>query len=229
MTAKNSPKSAPSPRWERKAEDRPEDLFVAAMKVFSDRGYRATRLEEVAQEAGVSKGTIYRYFRNKEELLEKTLEHRRRNMLPAFEAALAEFQGSSADKLRYFMDRCWQKCMSPDWGNFHRLIYGEIAHELPDLFEKWARQSLLRAWAMIEGIVREGQASGEFREDVDVKAFARFLYSGLSHQALLRTHMRFDVFDPMERDRIFVTTIDLALRGLRPEAAPEFPSAGKQS
>src|SRR4051794_16119653 len=67
---------ANKPKWERKAEERPGDLLQAALDVFSRHGYRATRLEAVAEEAGVSKGTIYRYFRNKEDLLERALEDR---------------------------------------------------------------------------------------------------------------------------------------------------------
>jgi AcrR family transcriptional regulator len=220
---------ASAPRWERKAEERPEALFEAALRVFSARGYRATRLEEVAEAAGVSKGTIYRYFRNKEDLIEKTLDHRRKHMIPAVEAALAAFEGTSAEKLRFFLDRCWHKCMTSEWGSFHRLIFGEIAHELPALFEKWARQSVVgAAWRILEGILREGQKRGEFRADADVKSVARFLYSGLSHQAMLRAHMGFDKFDPMAHDRILATSFDLTLRGLRPEA-PTRPSAGKKS
>ena len=90
IPSKVSPSKAPAPRWERKAEERPEALFEAAITVFSDRGYRATRLEEVAEAAGVSKGTVYRYFLNKEDLLEKALDHRR-NLGRAQEALFGLF------------------------------------------------------------------------------------------------------------------------------------------
>jgi AcrR family transcriptional regulator len=49
-------------RWERRPDARPQELLDAALSVFAERGYRNTRLEEVAEAAGVTKGTIYHYF-----------------------------------------------------------------------------------------------------------------------------------------------------------------------
>src|SRR5215510_13262218 len=56
------------PRWRRRPEKRPEEILDAAMRVFSRRGLHKTNLEEVAREAGISKGTIYLYFKSKEDL-----------------------------------------------------------------------------------------------------------------------------------------------------------------
>lgn len=202
------------PRWERKAGERPEALFHAALQAFAQHGYRATRLEDVAAEAGVSKGTVYRYFRGKDDLLEKSLEHRRKLLFSATAAALEEFRGSAASKLEFFLGRAWSKCHDENWGRFHKLMYGEIAHELPDLFASWARQGQVRAWKLLEGIIRAGQRAGEFRADADARAIARLLYSGLTHQALLRSHLGFARFDPLPPDSIFKSSLELALRGL---------------
>jgi len=56
------------PRWERRKDARPQELLAAALNQFVERGYAGTRLEDVAKSAGVSKGTLYLYFANKEEL-----------------------------------------------------------------------------------------------------------------------------------------------------------------
>lgn len=58
----------PKPRWERRKDARPQELLDAALALFVERGYAATRLDDVAARAGVSKGTLYLYFENKEEL-----------------------------------------------------------------------------------------------------------------------------------------------------------------
>ena len=58
------------PKWKRRKEARPGEIVAAALKVFGARGYAASRLEEVAAEAGVSKAAVYRYFANKEALFE---------------------------------------------------------------------------------------------------------------------------------------------------------------
>src|SRR6478752_5108877 len=56
------------PRWRRLPEERPKQILDAALAVFAERGLAAARLEDIAKLAGVSKGTIYLYFANKEEL-----------------------------------------------------------------------------------------------------------------------------------------------------------------
>src|SRR5260370_40637529 len=56
------------PRWRRRKNARPEEITSAALEVFADRGFAATKLEDVARRAGVTKGTIYLYFENKEAL-----------------------------------------------------------------------------------------------------------------------------------------------------------------
>ena len=56
------------PRWRRRPEDRPHQLIDAALDVFSEYGYSAAKLDDIAHRAGVSKGTIYLYFASKEEL-----------------------------------------------------------------------------------------------------------------------------------------------------------------
>ena len=71
--------SAKEPRWERRKQDRPQELLAAALELFVERGYAATRLEDVATRAGVSKGTLYLYFDGKESLFKSVV---RTNVLP---------------------------------------------------------------------------------------------------------------------------------------------------
>ena len=54
------------PRWERRKDARPQEVLAAALDIFVERGYAATRLDDVAARAGVSKGTLYLYFENKD-------------------------------------------------------------------------------------------------------------------------------------------------------------------
>src|SRR2546426_881401 len=56
------------PRWQRRKAARPAEIVTAALDVFVERGFAAARLEEVARRAGVTKGTVYLYFKNKEAL-----------------------------------------------------------------------------------------------------------------------------------------------------------------
>src|SRR5450631_587293 len=66
MTAMSLP--APPTRWRRRKDARPGEIVAASLACFAERGFAATRLEDVARRAGVTKGTLYLYFPNKEEL-----------------------------------------------------------------------------------------------------------------------------------------------------------------
>src|SRR5258707_13174381 len=58
----------PSTRWRRRKDARQGEIVAASIDCFAERGFAATRLEDVARRAGVTKGTLYLYFPNKEEL-----------------------------------------------------------------------------------------------------------------------------------------------------------------
>ncbi len=84
-------------RWERRKEARPAEIVAAALQLFSDRGFAATRLEDVATVAGVSKGTVYLYFESKEQLFEAVVREaiapnidRAEEMVDAFEGPTPE-------------------------------------------------------------------------------------------------------------------------------------------
>lgn len=85
----------PSAKRGRRKESRPQELIFAALDLFVARGYAATRLEDVASAAGISKGTIYLYFASKEELFKAVIQE---NLLPVLaegEAFIDTFEGTS--------------------------------------------------------------------------------------------------------------------------------------
>jgi AcrR family transcriptional regulator len=190
-------------------------LLEAALDAFARHGFHATRLETIARAAGVSKGTVYTYFENKEDLLRKAIEHRQETHKAGVEAELGNFRGSAEDKLRLFLERLWAKAMTEDWGRVHKLMHGEIADEAPELYRLWIRNGLLRGWRLMAGILAEGQAAGEFRADADAEALARFFLSGLMTQAFHRIHMGIGKLDAFPIDRIYAAGVDALLAGIR--------------
>src|SRR5712664_4527940 len=85
------------PRWRRRKDARPEEIVAAALDVFVERGFAAAKLEDVARRAGVTKGTIYLYFENKEALFKAVV---RQTIVPAIakgEAIAQAFTGSARD------------------------------------------------------------------------------------------------------------------------------------
>src|SRR5471030_2254111 len=97
------------PRWERRKDARPQELLAAALEQFVERGFAATRLEDVARRAGVSKGTLYLYFANKEELFKAVVRESIVHPISEAEAEAEVFDGSSGELLREILMSWWDQ------------------------------------------------------------------------------------------------------------------------
>ena len=89
-------------KWHRRAADRPEELFLAALRVFMEKGYRGTRLEDVAKLAGVTKPLIYHYFKDKDDLLFKALEWKIGQALADMRSEIGAVEEGAEARLRRY-------------------------------------------------------------------------------------------------------------------------------
>ncbi len=150
------------PRWERRKDARPQELLAAALDLFVERGYASTRLEDVAKRAGVSKGTLYLYFTNKEELFKAVV---RESIVPAIgaaEDAIAGFDGHSADLLRSVMLGWWEQLGATKASGIVKLVMAE-AGNFPDLAEFYRKEVIERSSDMLTGLLARAAERGEFR------------------------------------------------------------------
>ncbi len=186
----------------------------AAFEVFGTRGYRATRLEEVAEAAGMTKGAIYYHFENKEDLLRRTIHARHRAIFEEIEAGLAKERAPASARIRFVLRKVWQHWMDPAAGRAIRLFLGEVSVEFPALFRMWADDGPIRGWSLIRDLIEEGMETGEFRADADAEVAARLVVSGLMQQATLHVHLGLADLAPCDADRIFDSAVDVFLHGL---------------
>jgi AcrR family transcriptional regulator len=163
-------KSAP-PKWRRCPADRPEQIIKAALEVFGECGLANARLQDIAERAGVSKGTIYLYFPNKEELFREMI---RQTAVAAIERAeQADVPGTPTNQLLAFMRGYWAFVRSPLFITIYRLVLGEL-HQFPDLARFYAHEVVARGQKLMAGIISRGIDAGEFRE-IDPMVAARML------------------------------------------------------
>src|SRR6476661_3924562 len=120
------------PRWRRLPEERPRQILEAALEVFAERGLSDARLEDIAKRAGVSKGTIYLYFPNKEELFREMVRDIVVGQLEIAERMVNESTASATETLVAFMRKHWAKIRSAEFEPLFRLVHAEI-HHFPDL------------------------------------------------------------------------------------------------
>jgi AcrR family transcriptional regulator len=202
-------------RWERRPDDRPNEILDAALAVFAERGYRHTRLEHVGDAAGVTKGAIYHYFANKEELLLRAIEHRREEAFGRIEEILRDKSAPVSTRIRLVVRR-WFGAMPKERLAVVTLLLQGISHEAPSAFHKWLAGGPTKSAELIASLVREGQARGEFRTDADADVAARLLVSGLLQQTVWQQYSDAVRGIGIAQDRLVDSALDLFLHSLRP-------------
>jgi AcrR family transcriptional regulator len=154
-------------RWQRRKEARPGEILAAALDCFAERGFAATRLEDVAQRAGVTKGTLYLYFAGKEDLFKAVV----REAIVANIARSEERIGDASEpapRLLGYLLRGWAAQSETPAGAIPKLVVAE-AGNFPDLARFYLDEVIHRGRSLIRRILRAGIARGEFRT-VDVES-----------------------------------------------------------
>ncbi|MCU0898117.1 MAG: TetR/AcrR family transcriptional regulator [Burkholderiales bacterium] len=200
------------PRWERRKESRPAELMEAALDLFAEKGYAATRLEDVAQRAGVSKGTLYLYFDSKEELFKAVV---RQGLVPALveaEKLVAEFDGPAADLFRQIVLGWWQLIGDTRLSAIPKIMISE-ARNFPEIADFYYEEVIERGTGLFVRALERGVATGEFR-DLDVRYATRVLSSPLVMLAVWKHSLGCCEREQADPQVFLATYLDIALRGL---------------
>jgi AcrR family transcriptional regulator len=208
--------SSQEPRWRRLPGERPQQIIDAALAIFGERGLAAARLEDIAKHAGLSKGTIYLYFPNKEELFREVVRHTIVAQIERAERELAAAtQQSASDTLAQFVRGYWGFLRSPNFAALFRLVHAELSG-FPDLARFYSREVIERVFRLITGILERGVQNGEFR-DVDPAVAARMLGPMLLMHALWCNHR--DLFKATANktdEQVLDEVLDFYLHAIRP-------------
>ncbi|MBM3907890.1 MAG: TetR/AcrR family transcriptional regulator [Gemmatimonadetes bacterium] len=215
---KATPRRAPRPKWTRRPDARPREILDAALRVFAKRGYNAARLDDIAAAAGVTKGTIYYYFKNKHALLTRLAESIGQAEVARIAALVSDAPGPVSAQLRLVMRNGFVEPPDDEDRRLLRVVYLALHADAPHLFARIVQRILTEGWALIATLIERGKATGEFRADADAETAARIFTSGLLLQQLWRQSMDLDAIDPFDQDRMVDSTIDLFLHSLRPTA-----------
>ena len=209
----------------RAPDERPQQIIDAALAVFDERGLSGARLDDIAQRAGIAKGTIYLYFPNKEELFREVIRH---TLIDRLDAARVELEAmgddvSAPEQLRRYAEGWWAFLTTPAYQAVYRLVIGEL-HRFPDVAAFYAEEVVTRAHGLVRSIIERGIARGEFRA-VDPGVASRMMGSMFVTQALwvCKQHL-FKAVAPLPPEQVRDQLFDFILRALRPDA-PAAPAA----
>ncbi len=209
----------PVSRRERRKEARPGELLDAALDLFVEKGFAATRSEEVAARAGVSKGTLFLYFPSKEELFKAVVRANISGRFDEWNQEFESFQGTAADLVRYCMQSWWQRIGATRASGITKLIISE-ARNFPELAAFYQQEVVRPGTALIRRILEQGVARGEFRPmDLDYAVYsivAPMMFLIMMKHSLGACSPQDYAMDPA---RYLDVQADLLLRGIAAEGA----------
>ena len=164
MTAMNSKRgkaAKSSPRRREQKLHRQEEILAAAFEVFAAHGYEATRMDDVARQARIAKGTIYLYFRDKKQLFRAVV---RSLVQKRFDAIAGSFQGTGEQLLRELLSRMYSQVVRNEKvRSIVRLLIAE-GGRFPQLAEIYHREIIAPGMRAVRQALLHGIASGEFRK-----------------------------------------------------------------
>ncbi len=202
------------PRWQRRKEARPAEIIDAALALFVEKGFAATKLDDVAKLAGVTKGTVYLYFENKEELLKSAV---RETVLPTITAAegLASDEQTDTITLMRLLINQWVYMMKNDkTSGITKLMIAESSN-FPELAQFYLDEVVARTRKLFAHILERGMSRGEIRR-LDIDYLTREIFGPL----LLANIWRHS-FEPFEEETIDMQAVsdfhlDVLLKGIQP-------------
>jgi TetR/AcrR family transcriptional regulator len=156
-----SPTSTTSKR-ERRKEARPGELLDAALAIFVAKGFAATRVEEVAARAGVSKGTLFLYFPSKEELFKAVVRENIAGRFPEWNEELDQFEGDSAALMSHVMHAWWQRIGMTDASGITKLVMSE-AGQFPEIASFYQQEVIEPTHELLRRLLQRGMDRGELR------------------------------------------------------------------
>jgi AcrR family transcriptional regulator len=200
------------PRWTRRKDARPNELLAAALELFVERGYAATRLDDVAAKAGVSKGTLYLYFTNKEELFKAVVQENIVPLLAEAEQIIDNYSGHSSDLFREFILAWWDRIGATSLSGITKLMLAE-AGNFPEVVKFYHDEVISRSNILIIRMLERGIARGEFRP-LDTRQVKQVVVAPVLMLMLWKHSFAICNIEAIDPRAYLETTIDLLCNGM---------------
>jgi AcrR family transcriptional regulator len=201
----------PRRRRRRKAA-RPAEILDAGLAEFAEKGFAATRLDDVAIRAGIAKGTIYLYFPSKEALFEAAIRDRLLGVIEGFSASTDGFEGTTEELLRRLLTLLYARVVGSDAAVLLKVMVAE-GNRFPGLVTLYHDTVLSRGLTLIRAILARGIARGEVRDGPAARD-PRLIVAPAIVAAIWT--LVFAPASPLDRNAFLEGHLDLILNGLRP-------------
>ena len=199
-------------RWQRRKAERPGEIIDAALELFVAKGFMATRLDEVAKMAGVSKGTLYLYFENKEALFKAVVETLVVPEIERTEQQIQAFDGSVSELISQWVKQWWESVGESQLCGLPKLIIAE-AGNFPELASFYVEHVIGRVRRVIAQLISRGIEAGEFKPN-DPAYAARLLLAPMVFAAIYQHSLLPYDSEPFEMPTYIDNHLDIFLHGL---------------
>lgn len=195
----------------RRKDARPAELLDAAFQEFAEKGFRGTRLEDVAARAGVVKGTIYLYYENKTALFEAAVRSRMLPVVDQVQEHVLRHDGPAEGLLRFMIEMIYSRLANPEVRTLIRILVAD-GPAFPDLLAFYHRVFVSKMVGMLEAIVRRGVERGEFQASA-IGQVPQVVMGPALMGAFWQ--MTFAPYQPAPLDQFMAAHLELVLDGLR--------------
>lgn len=207
--------SKPNKSWSRRKDARPAEILEAALKVFAEKGFAASRMDDIARSAGVTKGTIYLYFASKEDVFNTLVHESIGTTLADVAQQAAVYDGPIREFLTMFYATIAEVIRKGERAVLPKIIIAESGN-FPELARFYREEVIDRAMGLFSDLLARAMAKGELRQ-MPVQDVARLVAAPVTLSIIWRTTFeRFDS-ESLDYERFFATHVDVLLRGLAPE------------
>jgi len=200
------------PKWQRRSEDRPREICAAALEVFAEKGFAAAKLDEIARRAGVSKGTLYLYFKDKEQLFRAVVRDSIAPNVAAITSAISAMDAPFADVVRMFLAGFAEREARLPLGAVAKMVIGE-SRNFPELARVWHDEVASKAIGALAAAIERAQQRGEVRNG-DPRLFAFSLMGPMVLGALWRATLVPAGGEPLDLPALARQHADTVLEGL---------------
>ena len=201
-----------SPRWRRRKQARPQEILDAALACFAEKGFAASRMEDIAERAGVTKGTIYLYFENKDAVFKALVRESIGVRITRVIESISTYEGTSRDLLCNAATMIAHFAATSDRVVLPKIIVAE-AGNFPELARFYRDEIIDKGLGAMTSVIARGIARGEFRK-VEPDHVARILIAPILLSIFWRTTFaQFDA-EPYDYQAFLKSHLDILLRGI---------------
>jgi TetR/AcrR family transcriptional regulator, fatty acid metabolism regulator protein len=161
-------------------EDKRRRIIDAAVDVFAEKGFFGARVSEIAERAGVADGTIYLYFKSKDEILISLFEEKMAEILERFHAMLSEVPDTEEKMRRYIIEHLTLVAEQPRLMQVLTVELRQSARFMKD----YAPHAFAKYLALVGSILEEGQKKGVFSKNLEPSVFRRALFGAIDEISL---------------------------------------------